>query len=273
MAEPLAYLNGGFLPLARASLPLTDGGFINGATVTDNCRTWNRKLFRWGDHQARFRRDCQACRVPLKLDETEITVLAERLVAENAAVLNDDLHLVTFATPATFGLFTRPIDHPRHQQFLESGVKLRVVGHQPIDPAAVLSPRWKHRSRMVWHIAQDIAGADAVAVLLDRPDGTLTETAIANVLAVIDGVLVTPPRRLLLDGISLKIALELAERNDLPWEEREIRRADWQCAQEMLLAGTGFGIAAVSRIDDHAVPWPGPIYQRLQAAWSVEAMR
>jgi branched-subunit amino acid aminotransferase/4-amino-4-deoxychorismate lyase len=273
MAEPLAYLNGEFLPLARASLPLTDGGFINGATVTDNCRTWSRKLFRWADHQARFRHDCEACRVPLKLDDAAITALAERLVAENAAILNDDLHLVTFATPATFGLFTRPIDRARHRQFQESGVRLRVVGHQPVDSTAVLSPRWKHRSRMVWHIAQDIAGPDAVAVLLDRPDGTLTETAIANVLAVIDGVLVTPPRRLLLDGISLKVALELAEKNGLRWEEREIRRADWQRSQEMFLAGTGFGIAGVSQIDDNAVPWPGPVCQRLQAAWENEVRR
>ena len=58
--------------------------------------------------------------------------------------------------------------------------------------------------------------------------------------AVIDGVLVTPPRRLLLDGISMKVALELAEKNGLRVAEREIHCHDLPRASEMLLAGTGF---------------------------------
>jgi len=120
---------------------------------------------------------------------------------------------------------------------------------------------------MVWHIAEVLAG-DAVAVLLDRPDGTLTETAIACVLAVIDGTLVTPPRGLILDSISLKVALELAADEGIKIAEREIRRGDWMQASEMMLAGTGFGIASVRRIDDHDFTLNRPVCRTLSAAWA-----
>lgn len=260
MSDPLAFINGVYVPMSQAALPLTDMGFVNGATVTDNCRTWNRKLFRWADHLARFRRDCEACFVPLPHDDAAITAIAHRLLESQP----DDVHVVTFATPQSFGMFTRPVDLARNRRFRDHGVHLRVVGYQPVDAGAVLSPAWKHRSRMVWHIADHLAKG-AVAVLTDREGGTLTETAIGNVLAVIDGALITPPRCLLLDGISLRVTLELATSLGIPWCEREIRPEDRM--SEMLLAGTGFGLAAVSKLDDRDVNWPGPVFQQLAEAW------
>lgn len=260
MAE--AYLNGSFVPLARAALPLSDEGFLQGAIVTDNCRTWNRKLFRWADHQSRFRRDCITCHVPLRITDEKITAIAQELLL----TATEDVHLITFATPNSFGMLTRPVDHARNERFFQEGVRLRVVGHQPVASDAVLPPQAKHRSRMLWHVARHRAGQD-VAVLLDRPGGTLTETAIAAVLVVLDGVLMTPPRGLILDSISLRVALELSESLGYRHGEREIRRDDWLQAEEIFLAGTGFGIAGVSRIDDHPLHWPGPITQTLMAAW------
>ncbi len=260
MAEPLAYLNGVYLPLSEAALPLTDGGFVNGAVVTDNCRTWNRKLFRWADHQARFRRDCKTCHIPLALSDCKLTAVAERLLD------GDDGHVVTFATPQSLGMITRPIEHDRNRRFQQEGVVLRVVGHQPVAGDALLPPQPKHRSRMVWHMAQEQAGS-AVAVLLDRPGGTLTETAIACVLAVIDGVLVSPPRTLILDSISLAVVLELAAAAGLVCEDREIREVDWLLAEEMLLTGTGCGLASVRQINAHTLPWNGPVFTTLWKAW------
>ena len=84
---PLAYLNGRFVPFAAAGLPLHDAGFVSGATVVDNARTFRHRLFRWPDHLARFRRDCQACFVPLDATDEQLTAAAEELVVHNAAGL------------------------------------------------------------------------------------------------------------------------------------------------------------------------------------------
>jgi hypothetical protein len=37
---------------------------------------------------------------------------------------------------------------------------------------------------------------------------------------------------------------------------------------EAFLAGTGFCVAGVGRIDGADLPWPGPVFRRLLAAWS-----
>src|SRR5574338_1188669 len=100
MGSPLIYLNGRFLPFSEAALPLHDAGFVSGATVVDNARTFRHKLFRWPDHLARFRRDCAACYVPLEAPDDYLTVTAEELVSHNAKLLpaGGELQLVTFAT-------------------------------------------------------------------------------------------------------------------------------------------------------------------------------
>src|SRR4029079_5508254 len=101
MNAPLAYLNGRFIPFAQAGLPLHDAGFVSGATVVDNARTFRHKLFRWSDHLARFRRDCATCFVPLEASDEQLTALAGELIARNAKSLSPgaELQLVTFASP------------------------------------------------------------------------------------------------------------------------------------------------------------------------------
>ena len=232
MASPLAYLNGRLVPFAEASLPLHDAGFVSGATVVDNARTYNQKLFRWADHLARFRHDCAACFVPLPAGDPAITAAAEELVAHNAALLppGGELQLVTFATPGplgfytgaadrgppTLGMATYPVPVARFRRFFTEGVSLVSVGHQSADPDGLLPPGVKHRSRMAWWRADSLAGrpphpAGAVALLTDGPNGTITETSFANFLCVLDGVVFLPPRDKVLDGISLRAMRELCD--------------------------------------------------------------
>src|SRR6266508_4614466 len=107
MHSQLAYFNGRFVPFADAGLALHDAGFVSGATVVDNARTFRHKLFRWPDHLARFRHDCEACLVPLRATEEQLTAAAEELVSQNAKLLplGGELQLVTFATPGPLGFY------------------------------------------------------------------------------------------------------------------------------------------------------------------------
>src|SRR5205814_1384206 len=153
---PLAYLNGRLVPFADAGLPLSDAGFVSGATVVDNARTFRHELFRWPDHLARFRRDCTACYVPLEATDEQLTATAEELVAHNARLLppGGELQLVTFATPgplgfylgeasdgpATLGMATYPLPFARYRRFFTEGATLAVAGMQHSDPADLLPP-------------------------------------------------------------------------------------------------------------------------------------
>jgi branched-chain amino acid aminotransferase len=297
MPTPLAYLNGRYLPLAGAGLPLEDAGFASGATVVDNARTFRRRLFRWPEHLARFRRDCAACFVPLEATDEALTAAAEELVARNAALLppGGELQLVTFATPGplgfyrgettngppTLGLVTYPVPVGRYRGFFTEGVRLAVAGFQPVAAGSVLPPTWKHRSRLLWHLAErrlreQGAPPDAVAILTDAPDGNLTETAYANFGAVIDGVLTFPPPGTVLDGISEAVTRELCDGLGIAWRFAPVPLAEVPRMSEAILTGTGFGIAGVRELYSRGwqkgagarLEWPGPVFRRLLAAWS-----
>jgi branched-chain amino acid aminotransferase len=291
MNIPLVYLNGRFLPQTAASLPLHDAGFVMGATVTDFCRTFNHALFRWPDHLARFRRDCEACFVPLTPSDTDLTGIAEELVRHNAALLGpgQELALISFATPGpigyylgepggagegppTLGLHTFPLPFERYRRFFAEGVSLAVPRSHALSPIC-LYPQHKHRSRLHWWVAERRLRAEGhppgtLALLRDSWDGDLAETAIGNFLYVKDGVVRTPRRKFVLEGISLRVVEELCGELGIPFSEDRVMLDDVRAADEAMLCGTAFCLAGVRQLQVWTLPWPGPVYTRLLRAWS-----
>jgi branched-subunit amino acid aminotransferase/4-amino-4-deoxychorismate lyase len=287
MTEPLAYLNGRFVPYALALLPLHDAGFVFGATVTDRCRTFRRRLYRLDDHISRFQESCRLARVPQPLADKELEQIAEHLVAVNSAGLaaERELDLVLIATPGelshyaglpsgsasvpTLAVHTFPLPFARYRHLFEVGAHLVVPATRPI-PANCVDPRIKHRSRLHWWLAEQEAketASHAAAILLDA-DGNISETAAANVLVVKDGVLYRAPYSRVLEGISQKVIAELSSGLGIPIQERLFTVEECLRADEMLLSSSSFCLAGVSRLNHTAMPWAGPIYERLLAGYS-----
>jgi branched-chain amino acid aminotransferase len=285
---PLVYLNGNLVSQAEAALPLHDAGFVWGATVTDLCRTVRHRLYRWADHLARFRRSCRAAQVPLARSDDEITRQAEELVAHNVGLLRpeQDLVLVLLATPGPVGyyagqeggpgdgdptliLHTFPLPLARYRRLVAEGAALVIPSTRHV-PAACVDPRIKQRSRLHWWLAQQEAQrteTGAQALLLDAA-GHVTETAAANFLLVQNGTVLTPPRTGVLGGVSLQVVEELCAALGTPFAERTLGVYDCLNAAEAMLASTPYCLAGVRRINGRPLPWPGPIFQRLLAAWS-----
>ena len=292
MNSPLAYLNGRFVPFAGAALPLHDAGFVSGATVVDNARTFRHKLFRWPDHLARFRRDCVACYVPLEATNEQLTAAAEELVAHNAKQLppGGELQLVTFATPGplgfyvgeaangppTLGMVTYPLPFARYRSFFTDGVTLAVAGYHGVQAETVVPPTAKHRSRMLWHVADHRARERtghpaAVGIPVTGPGGAFTETGVGHYLAVVDERVVAPPRPLVLDGISLRVTEELCGALGVPFVRDTIPLG--RPLSEAMLTGTAFCVAGVREVYEWTPQpvrpeWPGPVLEKLLAAWS-----
>jgi branched-chain amino acid aminotransferase len=287
-AGPLAYVNGQFMPQAEAGLPLHDAGFVWGATVTDLCRTIRHRLYRWPDHLSRFRRSCRAARIRLPHSDEELSQLAEALTSHNAALLRpeQDLALVLLATPGPVGyyvgqqggagegepsliLHTFPLPFARYRRLIEEGARLIVPAIRHV-PAECVDPRLKQRSRMHWWLAeQEVRQTDpaALALLLDTA-GHVTETASANLLVVKGGVMLSPPRSRILEGVSLAVVEELCRQLGIPFAQRDLTLYDCLTADEAFLTCTSYCLAGVSRINGLPLPWPGPLLQRLTAAWS-----
>ena len=275
MSTKLAYFNGHFVPEDQARLSLNDRGFTWGATVTDRCRTYQRKLFRWEEHLARFRHSCDLCRIPQPLPDTELTLYAEHLLEENRgfADADDEFVIILVATPGesppNLGITSEPIRGSEYRHLLSRGARLvtPATHHVPND---CIPRNAKMRSRMFWWIAEQQAhdfDPDASALLLDL-DGHVTETTAANFAIVRNGTIFIPPRSVVLDGISMRVVEELCDELGISFAEKVLTLDECYAAEEALLTSTPFGLAGVSSINGKSIPWPGPILKQLHDAWS-----
>jgi len=266
MSEPIAFVNGRFVPLARAAIPLDDAGLVWGAVVTERLRTFGGRPFRLDEHVQRLRQSCELARVPQPRLAQELAAVSERLVAENWA--GHDLSIVWLATPGrdsepTLVAYTQPIDWDRIDRLRRHGARLVT------SPAGLaVDPRIKHRSRLPWWIAaRGIPDPDTELVFADSA-GHVAETPTANLVAVLQGVVTSPPAGTILDGVSLGVVRELCRAKAVPFAERRFTIPDLHSASEVLLTNTTYCVAGVSRLADQAVPFPGPILNRLLDAWT-----
>jgi branched-subunit amino acid aminotransferase/4-amino-4-deoxychorismate lyase len=290
-SEPLVFWNGEFLPRSRAGLPWHDAGFVFGATATDLVRTFRHRLFRLDEHVRRFRQSCDLALIPLRHSDTELAQIATELADRNAVTLEagGDLALVMFATPGPVGYYlgelggagdgeptlamhTFALPFARYRRMFREGAKLRVPSVRHV-PAVSVDRRIKQRSRLFWWLAErEVHAVDptASALLLDE-SGCVTETAAANFLIVVRGIVVSPPRRHILSGVTLAVVEELCAELGIPFEERPLSLDECKHADEAMLTSTPYGIAGVAAIDDANLPWPGPTWRKLLDAFSRHA--
>lgn len=287
MHEPLACLNGQFIPAAQAVVPVTDAGFMLGATVSEQLRTFGERLFRLDEHLARFARSLAIAGIDLPVTADELADAARRLVAANRAAIDadDDLGLSLFATPGTHATFSAAEPSPlwclhtyalpfsRWADKYEAGQALVSIAARQV-PSSCWPAELKCRSRMHYYLADREAAATdpgARALVYDQR-GMVNETATANVLAYFDDVgLVSPPVESILRGISLDYVRSLAADLGIPWSFADLHKASLAAANEIMLTSTPYCILPVTRLDRAPVggrATHGPIYQRLLAAWS-----
>lgn len=286
MGEPLACYNGRLVPAAQLTVPVFDAGFVLGATVSEQLRTFGGRLYRLDEHLDRLWRSLESVEVSPGIGQRELADLAIELTRRNHALLaeGDDLGLAMFVTPGAYaplagdappepmvGLHTYPLPFCLWAEKYRTGEHLITSDVRQV-PADCWPAHVKCRSRMHYFLADQRARrADppARALLLDEA-GRVVETSTANVLAFYcrEG-LVSPPRSSILPGISLHAVAELAAGMGIGFHERPLAPTDLHQADEVLLTSTPFAILAVTRIDGRTIGTgrPGPVFHRLLKAW------
>ena len=124
-------------------------------------------------------------------------------------------------------------------------------------------------------IAIFAADAGAIETVMFR-DGFLTEASASNVLVVIDGVIVAPPRdHLILPGITYGAAIEFAREAGLPFSIRPVTHDEALAAGEMWLSSSTKEVLAVTTVD--GAPFgngrPGPVFRRVHALYQAHKSR
>jgi branched-subunit amino acid aminotransferase/4-amino-4-deoxychorismate lyase len=261
-ADSLAWCNGHWVPAESIRLSLSDPGIATGALITDMCRTYRGRLFEHPRHVARFLRDAAACFIPLSVTEAQLRDLAQEVLRRNGVEKANGREVVlnTLATPQTLILRLLPLDENRHRLWREQGVPLWLTPPHP--PSQLLPPTIKHRNRLAWHIAAQLAPAGSLALTTDE-EGHVLETALGNLLLVLEGAVWAARPGTVLDSISQQVVRECCLARGIAWHEAD-RTAE---ADEALLCGTAFGLVGVAAIGTRHYPCPGPLTRQLLSDW------
>ena len=289
MTEPIAFLNGQFVPISQAALSVFDLGIVAGASVTEMTRTFRHVPFRLSDHLNRLEQSLKLVNIDPRLSREELVSICERVVSENRRLIpaDHDLGLIVFVTAGQnltyLGLgelsrartpsvcvHTFPLPFELWADRYETGLHLvtTAIGALPDD---VIDNRIKHRSRLHWHLADIQAKKiepSAMAVLTD-PDGCLTETATGNI-CVVDGSTIVTPSQHVLHGISRDVVADLSTSLGLTFATARVTPDELARASEAFLTSTPHCMLPVMRFNNLPIGQgvPGPVFQRLISAWS-----
>ncbi len=271
----MIYLNGVYMPIEDAKIPVLDRGFIFGDGVYEMIPVYSRRPFRLRDHLSRLGRSLEGIRLPNPLSDEDWIGIVEKLVKENdpddqgiyiqvtRGVAKRDHAFPKEVSPTVFAM-SNPLTSPA-QDALEAGV------------AAIAAEdyRWlrcdiKTVSLLANVLLRQLAvDAGAAETILFR-DGFLTEGAASSVFVVKEGILLAPPKsHLMLPGITYDVVLEIAEMEKIPFEIRSISREEVFSCSEILLTSSTMEITPATTLDASKVGTgrPGPVFSRLHAAY------
>jgi branched-chain amino acid aminotransferase len=258
-ADGIAFIEGVYMPLAQASVPIVDRGFVRSDTTYDVTHVWKGRFFRLDDHIERFETSMRGLRMSLPYSAKQIADILTECVRRSG--LRDAYVQMT----CTRGIPPRGTRDPRlcqnrlyafaqpfvwiaNEEQRRDGLKMVVSSVQRIQPEAV-DPRIKnfHWLDLTMGIFEAYDRDALVAVLIDR-DGNITEGAGFNVFAVRDGVLATPDRGVF-EGMTRRTVIELAKEMGIACEARPVGADELRAADEIFITSSAGGIMPVTVLD------------------------
>lgn len=270
----MIYLNGKFMPIEEACIPVLDRGFIFGDGIYEVIPAYSRKPFRLAKHLNRLQHSLDGIRLQNPFSNADWRNLLEQVIAKNEG---EDQYLYLHITrgvakrdhafpvnvPPTIFIMSNPLPPPA--ELLVSGASaITAIDNRWIrcDVKAIsLLP-----NVLLRQLAVDV---HAIETILIR-DGFLTEGAASNIFVVKDEVLLAPPKsHLMLPGITYDVILELAAANQIAYEVREISETEIRAADEILLTSSTKEIMPITSLDNNSVGngKPGAMFTQLHTLY------
>ena len=267
MSEATYYVNGEFVPIAEAALPLNDLGIVRGYGVFDLLRTYGTTPFRLRDHIRRLESSAAQIGLAMPWSRQELEEIVLQTYQRNE-IPDASIRIVVtggpsqnFMTPqgkSSLVVMVHPVS-PYPERYYTEGCKA----------TSTLIERTMATVKSLNYIGAIMAMNDAdksgavEAIYLDNHD-RLTEGTRAN-LFVVRGDLLVTPREGVLKGITRQVVLDLATANDFEVVEGPIHYHDLGNLDEAFLTSTTKEVLPIVQIDEHVIGTgkPGPHTQRI----------
>lgn len=276
----LIWMDGEFLPWEDAKVHVLSHAFHYGTSVFEGVRAYETEagpaVFRHDEHLERLLCSAKLYYMELPYTKEQLRSATHELIARNG-LRSCYIRPIAFRGYGPMGL--DPEANPVHvaiatwewgaylgEEAKRDGVRAKVSSWRRISPQSLV-PHAKAGGQYLNSVLAKIESKRAgyqEAILLDDK-GHVCEGTGENVFVVKDGRLATPGQTAsILDGITRKTIVQIAEDCGYSVEERDVARAELTLADEVFLVGTAAELTPVREIDDIEIGPPGPITREIQ---------
>ncbi len=272
----IVYLNGEFVSDQDAKVSVLDHGYLYGDGVFEGIRAYNGRIFKLAEHVKRMYESAKTIMMEIPMTQEEMCQKIIDTVKKNN--LQDAyIRVVVSRGIGDLGLDPEKCKNPSiviiassislfPEEFYTQGLEVVTVPTRR-NMAEALNPKLKslnYLNNIMVKIEANLAGVKEALML--NQDGYVAEGSGDNVFIVKDGVLITPPPYAgILNGITRRCVMGLAEDRGYEVEETLFTRHDVFTSDECFLTGTAAEIIPVVKVDGRSVGEgkPGSITHQL----------
>ena len=270
----IAYLNGEFLPIEMATVPIEDRGYQFGDAVYEGIASYNGNIFYLEAHLDRLERSMKALSFPVvsrdKIKKAVLELFKRAGIARAFIYLQISRgvaprnHSFPDSADVQFIMTIRPVNEVPEKIKKEgaAAITIKDIRWGRCDVKTVqLLPNVMAKQKAIEAGVQD--------TIFVTEDEVVREATSSNVFIVVQEKLITHPLTAnILPGITRAVIIDICRELNWPVMERFYNITELYGADEVFLTGTTTEVLAIIKVDDHTIGngKVGPISKRLLEA-------
>jgi len=274
-----AFMDGSFVPISDARIPILDWGFTRSDVTYDVVHVWGGKFFRLNHHLDRFEKSLSSVRMSIPHNREDVIAILMRLMRLTQFKDAYVEILCTRGMPPKgtrdprkcdnrFIAFAVPFVWIADDEMRERGINLHLSQFVRIPPVSV-DPTAKnfHWGDMIRALFDSYEQDCDMPVVVDL-EGNIAEGPGFNVFAVKGGT-VTTPGGTCLEGITRQTALDLMAELNVKTQIGTVSPDQLRNADEVFVTSTAGGIIPVTKVDHEPVADGaiGPVTENLRRVY------
>ena len=271
------FKDGKFLEEDKMNISVNDRGYAFGDGVYEVIKIYDGSLYTVQEHLERLMESAEKIRMSVPYTIEELVEIVQKLQSDN------EIHVGHIYLQLTRGVA------PRVHQFPDNIAPV-IMGYAVENARPVKNTQqgaaMKSVEDMRW-LRCDIKSLNLLGNVMAKQeafdhncqealfvrDGLVREGSSSNAFGIKDGVLYThPANNLILNGITRRVVLQLAENLAIPVEEKEFTLSQALEMDEFFYTSTNAEITPAVTIDQQPIGQgvPGPLTKKLQVAFDAQ---
>ncbi len=283
LEDRIVYINDKFVPWNEANVHIMSHSFGRGSAIFEVLsvhKTKNGKsVYRLDEHVKRFFRTAGLLKMKIPLSDDQLSKVISETLTQNS-VENGFIKVIGYYPQISFTIMPPQeeltisvfVVNPEEDlggldMSFEQGTRVCISKWRKLDPQTVPITAKAAANYLNGMLAQMEARERGFnhGIMLDS-QGFIAEGGTESIFLVIKNQLFTPARGTVLESITRKSILEIADTIGIEAHEERLLPESLFEADEIFLAGTAVRVYPVGKIEDRIIEQtPGPITRKLAA--------